>query len=103
MFKVKTIQEWVEKAQKSKVIKGFLPQAIMKDIDLPLKVVINECLDLVKEGKLNVIYEALCPNCFNIITCGDKPKPRTVDYCLYCGEEEIEVTQNDYLPRFFLV
>ena len=39
-------------------------------------------------------------NCFSIVTYGDKPEAKTVDYCWSCGEEDIVVEEDNYSHRF---
>lgn len=74
----------------------------MNDTGLSREAVVEECMGLVAEGLLEVIYEVDCPYCFSPLTHGDKAEAKTVDCCIYCGQEDIEVEKEEYFHRFIL-
>lgn len=85
-------------------VKYFRPSYVAERTQLPISVVFDYLLDLVKMNILHLKWEICCSEygCNSTIQVLDKmPVPGSVVTCDFCGED-VEVTQYNLCPIFFL-
>lgn len=64
----------------------FYPSAIARKVDLPIEAIFRRLLDLVEDGKLEIIFEIRCPECdVRVSEHSDRKELPTEEYCFECG------------------
>lgn len=98
MFEKWEIDHWVDD-RALKPIKAFHPTAIQKDLDVDLNTIFIRLLELVQDGKLEIMWRVVCPNCFRQLGIykGHESIP-CFSECPECGEQE--VTKDIIFPLF---
>lgn len=83
------IDRWVDKCA-LKPIKAFSPTAVQKDLGIDITTIFKRLLMLVEDGKLEISWRIICPNCFRqiVIIKNKNIIPRYVE-CYECGEQEV--------------
>ncbi|ACO27383.1 hypothetical protein MRY88_09245 [Bacillus cereus] len=100
MGSVWDVDNWVDRKVNS-FIKSFYPTAIARELDLPLNVVFERLLQLVKDRKLILNWEIRCPEChFTITTLDEFPisLPSTI-FCTHC-QDDVELSLDYIFPVF---
>jgi len=100
MTKLWEIDSWVERKALS-LIKSFYPTVVSRETDLPLPIVFERLLELVKDEQLILKWEIRCPNCFFSYEHMDEfpiINGQTIE-CPHCGEE-FELTTDAVFPVF---
>lgn len=93
------VNEWVDNVALTPIGK-FYPTAVAKDTELQIQDVFSRLLDLVKDNKLQIIWEVRCPNCF--LTLGQIETRDVIErtfFCYDCGDD-IEITPDMVFPAF---
>jgi hypothetical protein len=85
----------------SQPILDFSPAFISNETNLPLPIVFERLIQLVKEGKLTVKWEIRCPDYCGrkVIVLDDFPDRINLNLECMCGNE-FEVTPDMVFPRF---
>lgn len=94
------IDSWVERKALS-LIKSFYPTVVSRETDLPLPIVFERLLELVKDKRLILKWEIRCPNCFFSYEYMDELpiiNGQAIE-CPHCGEE-FELTTDVVFPVF---
>lgn len=102
MAHVWDIDDWVEQAA-CLPIKSFYPTQVAKDTELPIDIVFDRLLALVRDEKLLLFWEVRCPNyeCFRNVTSTEDPDEllNHESTCRICGEEFC-ITKDSIFPAF---
>jgi hypothetical protein len=94
------IDAWLNFKEKTAVA-GFRPSAVRKAVPGATDKEVEEILMfLVAEGRLKVVWEIVCPECFSTIATVKSCKPPCPgeEYCWHCGRE---VWVDTFQPVFY--
>jgi antitoxin component YwqK of YwqJK toxin-antitoxin module len=78
------VREWVLKRKDSKIMKGFMPGVLIKQLNISVEEAYDHCTELVKENILEIEYHYWCDCEFKGIYeyYGDIP-----EQCPWCDKE----------------
>lgn len=86
-----------------RTFKGFSPESIMKDLNMPKDAVVKEGQELIEEGLITIQYELICPNCGSILAYSSKKQELNGNKeCIYCKAKGID-EEDSTIVRFMLV
>ena len=57
------ISYWVE-AKATSAVRRFYPSAVAKELSIPINIVFEKLVDMVRDGKLDLLWEVICPECY---------------------------------------
>ena len=93
------IDYWVE-ATAASVIRRFYPSIVAKELSIPMNIVFDKLVDMVKDGKLELQWEVLCPECHRACSMSHSQKAElNQEYECLEGHHFI-VTMDDIIPSF---
>ncbi len=95
------IQKYVEKLAASGRVKSFRPEAVSRELGLPLEIVMIELLKIKEEGKIKLNYEVRCLPHLDTLTKVDSGEEIVGkrEFCAKCGKD-IEITLKNLYPIF---
>jgi len=56
------IDYWVESKAVS-AVRRFYPSIVAKELSIPINIVFDKLIDMVRDGKLELYWEVICPDC----------------------------------------
>lgn len=93
-----SVDAWVDEVAKTPVT-GFYPTATAKDTELPLNIVFDRLIELVHDGKLDLLFETRCSKCFQTLSETEVPPLGENMYCMYC-DEDVVIEPYNVFPLF---
>lgn len=104
MKKTESVKQWViENKGKSGQVNKFTAEEVSKHFDINIKEATEICEGLVKEGLLTVNYVAKCHVCNTVLKTIRKRQTCFIHSCFNCGEEDVDVPEEDLEEEFIIV
>ena len=93
------IDYWVDEKATS-AIRRFYPSVIAKQLSIPINEVVDRLSDMVKDGKLELLWEIVCPECYWTVAVTPEQDGWKNEDCECIEGHQFTITTDNIVPSF---